>query len=881
MARIERYEERVDTPSGRIDSGGQGMVVGGPRLDLSGFAQYAENLAKAHEQSQINNARASLASLEPQAQLAFRNEYNRIEKTWAPGQAPIAEQISTFINDYTDQVEQSLDNPRAKELVRARSNELRTAYMLQGADAQVKIDTDVRVGSYQQSYDTVTALGAEAPEMFGEELAKLNAVVMADSQLGLVEKQDLVRKHSQNAAYAVAKVQAEAHPERTLASVNALLGISEPVLRVTGNVTDAIIRNESGGRMYADDGSILKGPAIQSPNGVIHAYGKYQLLESTAQEQARKLGIPWDREKFLRGRTGNAAQDAETAAYHEQLGQAYIADQNREFNGDPLAIAAAHNMGPEATRGWIAGRPYQTQSGKWWYPKGPKDMEALPAETRKYLDNLGPIEAQAVSVDGEDAVPYRLLTPEQQLAVRSAAQSRLSEMNRQKEAAFAVSRDLFKQRLEDLETAAKAGDPIDVPPMDEMTTFLGPAGAILKQKQLVGYQAMAGTLKALPGLTNAELQAVANAPNPEGTMDRENRQFIRDTVARQAQQILTARENDPGAAAAQSSAVRSSLVDWQGKAKAYYDEPTPANFVAMSDAQATYINTSFAQQRQWGVIEPKLPNDVVTGIADGFRAGLAKGEASAVTRMSVLPKQLGSYEAIRQVGDKTGDLGWFAMEGVPASVINQLAVAKGVKPDEANKLLPANVKPADVREAVNKAFAPLTQTFTMPGLDQAGDPTSATRYLNGGVTLATSYLASGQASNATEAATMAYRSLYETRETVVDGVRVPNSFDANQVAVGMRRRLATLQPQQMYARTPSPGLTLEETQSRILRNVRANGKWVTNETGDGAYLMVAGKPALDAAGQPIQAKFTDLQATDQAEVSVDHLQMGRDRTRMR
>lgn len=861
MARINQYETRVDTPSGRIDAGGGAITPPQFRLDFSGFAQYAENLAQAHEQSQINNARANLASLEPQAQLDFRNEYNRIEKSWAPGQPPIAEQISTYINDYTEKVSQGLDNPKAQELVRNRANELRTAYMLQGADAQVKIDTDVRVGQYTQSYDTVAALGSEVPEQFGLELAKLNDAVMQDSQLSLVEKQELVTKNSRAAAYSVAKVQAEAHPERTLASINSLLGIAEPVLRVSGNVSDAIIRNESGGRMYADSGEILKGPAIQSPSGTIHAYGKYQLLESTAKEQAAKLGIPWDREKFLRARTGDAAKDAETAAYHDQLGQAYIADQQREFNGDALAVAAAHNMGPEATRGWVAGRPYQTQSGKWWYPDGPKDMKALPAETRQYLEKLGPVEAQSVAVDGEDAVPYRLLDPEQQLAVRSAAQSRLSELNRQKEAAFTVSRDLFKQRLDDLEAAAKAGDPIDVPPMDEMVTFLGPAGAILKQRELVGYQAMAGTLKALPGLTNAELDAVANAPNPEGVEGRENRQFVRDTVATKAKQILALRQNDPGLAAAQSSpGVQAAYAQWQAAANAFYSagpNATPDQFEAMNSAQAGYVNTSFAQQKQWGVVEPKLPNDVVNGIARGFHAGLASGDPTAVMRMSQVPNQMKSYAAIKQIGDKAGDLGWFAMEGVPPSIVNQMAQARAVKPDEANKLLPPNVKPADVRDAVNKAFAPLVQTFTMPGLDMAGDVSSASRYLNGGVTLATAYLASGQASNATEAARMAYQNLYADRETVMNGVRIPNNFNAEQVSQGMRNRLGNLAPQQMFVRTPSPGLTLEDTQARVLRNVRLNGRWITNETGDGAYLMVAGKPALDAGGQPIGIKFSE------------------------
>lgn len=864
MARINRYESQVDTPSGRVDAGSGAMNVPSFRLDFAGFQQGLDNLAKQREEAEINNARANLASLEPQAQLDFRNEYNRIKRTWAPGQAPIAEQISAYIEDYTGKVSQGFD-PRTQAAVRERANQLRTGYMLEGADSQTTIETDYRVGQYQGSYDNVAAFGMEAPEQFGLELAKLNSAVMEDSQLPIVERQRLVQQNSQNAAFSVAKVQAEASPEITLATTNAILGIREPVLKPSGDITASIIRNESGGRMYADSGEILKGPAITTRDGkTVHAYGKYQLLESTAREQAAKLGIPWNPELFLRGKTGDAAKDAETAAYHDQLGNAYIADQQREFNGDPLAIAAAHNMGPEATRGWVAGRPYQTQSGKWWYPKGPKDMTAMPEETRNYISKLGTVEdAPLADVSTEDAVALRLLSPEQVLSVRSAAQSRLAELNRQNEAKFAVDRTLFAQRVDDLEATAKAGDPIEIPSFDEMVTFLGPAQAILKTRQLAGYQQMASSLKSLPGLTNGELQAVANMPNPEGPEDRENRQFVRDTLSAKAKGILALRENDPGQAAVQTSdAVKTAYSAWQQSAQAFHQagpQATPEQFEAVNQAQVNYINTSFAQQKQWGVIEPKLPNDVVTGLAKSFQVGVASGDPVAVMRMSNLPSQLGSYAAIKQVGDKAGDLGWFAMEGVAPNVINQLAQARAIKPEEANKLLPSNVKPADIRDAVNKSFGPLMSTFAMPGLDMTSDVTSATRYLNGGITLATSYMASGQASSASEAADMAYQTLYADRETVINGIRVPNNFNAQEVSEGLRRRLGNLPPTSMYVRTPSPGLTLEETQSRVLRNVRMNGKWITNETGDGAYLMVAGKPALDSTGTPIQAKFAEAQ----------------------
>lgn len=869
--RINQYESRVDTPIKAIDGGAAPILPGSPDVTrgMDMVAQAFGEIARAQEQSSAANAQAELASLEPQAQLDFRNKFNEVKNTWAPGAEPMADQMSKYIQDYTTQATAGVSNPRARELITKRANELRTSYMLQGADAQVGAEVEYRTGQYVSSYQTVADLSFTQPEKFGLEVAKLNATVMADEQIPLVKRQEIVQKHAREAANQVAKVQAESNPQQVIALTGSMLGITEPVLKTTGgkiDINEAIIRNESGGRMYGDGGEVLRGPAITTAGGqTIHAYGKYQLLESTAQQQAAKIGLPWDRALFLRGRTGDAAKDAETAAYHDQLGQAYIADQNRVFGGNPILIAAAHNMGPEATKGWAEGRPYQTQSGKWWYPKQPMDMAAMPEETRKYIGKLGVVEEQAPAaptegVAGEYTVPFRLLDGQQLLAARSAAQSRLAEINRQNEAKFAVDRDLFKQRIDDLEVAGKAGDAFEVPAFDEMVTFLGPAQAILQTRKLQGYQAMSQALKSLPGLTNAELTAAANMPNPEGTEDRANRQFMRDTVTDQAEKIIALRKSDPGLAAQDAPGVQAAYASWQDAAH-QMKEAGPMATQEMVDArdaaQQHYITTSFAQQRSWGIVEPKLPQDVLSGLTDGFNYNLKNGNVPQAVRVfSELPKQLGSYEAINQVGEKGGDMAWFAMEGVSPTVISQLNQAAGLKSDEVGKFLPTNVKPADINREVQKAFGPLLATLNSPNIDQAAsDPGTAGRYARNGYSLAAQYLIGGQASTAKEAANMAYKALYADRETIVNGLRVPNSFDSSKVVAGLGQQIARLTPDQMFVAQASPGLSEADTRNRILRTVRENGRWITDERGTGAYLMAAGKPVMGVDGKPIHRTY--------------------------
>lgn len=870
--RIPQYQQQVATPGGEI-AGAQGRGVSPFNINLGGFQRFEQDLKQARVETEINNANAEISAEEPRAQLALATKFNEVTTAWTPDQKPVPEQMFEYIDQYRAEAEQRITNPRAKELMAERANKFKTQYGLEGFAFQQKAEVDLRVGTYESTYQNIADLSSTNPSMFAGELARANAVVMQDSQIPARMKDEFIRKQSQAAAMKVAKAQSELNPHETFALANALLGVSEPVLKMpagtASNLYADIARVESGGRLYDEAGKILRGPAITKADGSTEfAYGRYQLLEGSAKKMAKDLGMEWKPDVFFRERTGNAAIDAETDQYHETLGRGYIDQQQAAFGGNPILVAAAHNMGAGATKGWAMGVPYQTQSGKWWYPKQPMDMAAMPTETRKYIEKLGPVTERkmdtVVDTKAEDATAFRLLSTEDLIAVRGAAQSNLAELQRQRDAANAINKDLFKSRITDIEVAAKNGDAVQIPPDEELLTYLGPAQAALTKQRLMGYQSMAGALKRLPGLSNAELQATADMPDPEGAEDRENRQFMRDTIATQAQAQLAARAADPGKASMSSEMVQTAYGGYVSASQAVQQagkQSTPEQLDQLNTAKSNFFKASFAQQRQWGIAEPKLPAAVVEDIATGFRTQFAGGDVtSATVRMQNLPRELGSFDAIQQIGNKTGDLGWFAMEGVPPEVMTVLHAATVQKPEEMSKLLPASVKHTDVDKAVALAFAPLTQTFSVPDIDGAGDAVTAGRYLNGGKALATQYLISGQASSAKEAASMAYQSLYADREAVVDGYRVPRNFDADRVKAGLQRTLFSMKPEAVYLRAPMPGLTDTETRANIVRNVQKNGRWVTNEDGSGVYLMVAGMPARGADGKPIQVPYTKAQA---------------------
>lgn len=862
--RIPQYTPQVGTPSGTI-AGAEGRGYRPVEVDVSGFARFADAMVAKREEAEENDARAALAAEEPRAQLALATEYARITREWTPGAEPIPDQMGRAVDAVRTEAESRITHPKARELLAARANELRTHYNLQGfAYEQGKL-LDNRVATYENGYRDAANLSATDPTQFAVQIASLNAAVHADTQLPEAAKAEFVRKQTQAAALQVAKAQAEISPDKVAGFTGALLGISMPTMRLPAgtDIAAEIVKRESRNRMYGDDGGVLRGPAIKTQAGAtIHAYGPYQLLEDTAKAQARELGVPWKPEVFHRGKTGDVRTDAETREYHDLLGQSYIQTQQALFGGNPVLVAAAHNMGPAATKGWAAGRPYQTQSGKWWYPKAPMDMSALPEETRKYVQGLGVSEqpiAASVDASGEDATLYRLLDSDDLIAVRGIAMANLAEQQRQKAEALQVGRDLFKQRVDDMEVAAKHGDPIELPSDGELSVYLGPAQAALTKQRLLNYQQMASGLKQLPALSNDELQAVANAPDPDGTVDRENRQFVRDTMAEQAGKVLAARKTDPGQAAIDTSAaVRDTYAAWGERATEFYNagaQATPEQFTAMAKAQADFVRIAFAQQRQWGFTQPKLPKVVLDKMAEGFRVQMERDPVQAAERIASLPDLLGADEAIAQVGNKIGPLAWLAMDGVPGLTLAKLQAMRALPEAKRMELLPAGTSKADIEAAVRGAFDPL-----LASLAHQHDPVTAERYRDAGMTLTIEKL-SRNGGSLKEAAQAAYAELFGDRNAVNGSYRVDTRHhDATAVARGLDRYLATLPAERLQV-APEPGFTLAESQQRKARSMRQRAFWVNNAAGTGVFLMHPDGPVRDVDGNPIEVPFASAAAT--------------------
>jgi len=104
------------------------------------------------------------------------------------------------------------------------------------------------------------------------------------------------------------------------------------------------------------------------------ARGLMQLMPATARQVARRLKVPYSREKLLND-----------PAYNLMLGRAYLADLAAKYDGSYILALAAYNAGPARANSWISSfgdpRKRGVDAVDW--------IESLPfEETRNYVQRI-------------------------------------------------------------------------------------------------------------------------------------------------------------------------------------------------------------------------------------------------------------------------------------------------------------------------------------------------------------------------------------------------------------------------------------------------------------------------------------------------------------
>jgi hypothetical protein len=317
--------------------------------------------------------------------------------------------------------------------------------------------------------------------------------------------------------------------------------------------------------------------------------------------------------------------------------------------------------------------------------------------------------------------------------------------------------------------------------------------------------------------------------------------------------LLAARNSDPGKAAQdQSQPVSAAFSAWAAAANQYYEagkQATPEAHAAMVKSQAAYVRTSFAQQRQWGVVKPMLPTMVVSKMEQGFFANLENNPEQAAQSMASLPELLGNDEAVSQVVDKIGPLGRLAVDGVPGLSLARIRAAQQIPQADQLKLI-GNTTSGQIDQAVMSAFSPFFSTLAMQGGDDAA--TAANDYRKAANALVMDRVSRGESPKA--AATAAYGELFADRNAVNGSYFVDTTrYEATKVDSGLSAILAAYPADGLLVEM-EPGFTLEETQARKLRQVHREARWVN--AGDDTVMLVHNNgPVLNRNGAPVQIKF--------------------------
>lgn len=145
----------------------------------------------------------------------------------------------------------------------------------------------------------------------------------------------------------------------TAAAAQAMAGYQSNIAPTDfGRLSNLVIGRESGGRQFGADGKPLTSSA--------GAVGIAQVLPSTGPEAAKLAGLPWDEEKFKND-----------PAYNRALGEAYLQEQLRVFQGNVPQGLAAYNAGPGAVKAAIREANKNGTPAQW--------LSYLPKETRDYV----------------------------------------------------------------------------------------------------------------------------------------------------------------------------------------------------------------------------------------------------------------------------------------------------------------------------------------------------------------------------------------------------------------------------------------------------------------------------------------------------------------
>ncbi|WP_251987380.1 transglycosylase SLT domain-containing protein [Escherichia coli] len=582
----------------------------------------------------------------------------------------------------------------------------------------------------------------------------------------------------------------------------------------------AMIWHESGGNQYGKDGLPLV-----SPKGAV---GVAQVMEDTGPEAARLAGVPWDRGKWLND-----------TRYNAKLGQAYFGAQMKKYDNNPVLAVAAYNAGPGEVDGWIK----QFGDPRTGAVSNEQFAAAIPYdETRNYVAKVtGSAPAIPGTATMENLINqpfWDAMSPQN----KSAMMSKVAGMYDMQAAAGRVS---LQSRMQDDLAKLESGQKVN--PISErewlavMPLQASPAERIQMRESFQQYQ-QAMTLQPVyqsivQGSAQQGIAAVQSMVPQEDDPDFKFKQSLYATAQAKLNQVIKARESDPGTwLQANSPVVKNAFEQYQN-----------------NQASGEYLVSRLqAEKDRLGINSKKvLPDAMVNNLI----SQIDNNKESSVTAIQSVAQSFGKYS------DQV-------MQQVQKSAYPALQVIMATNNPRAANALWQNrsVKTSDLRGTFEKTDADSADSswndqakdFAGTMVVQPGGAAVWNNFNEQGKRLTYTYMQRGMSPG--DAAKQAYQDVLGEQYQTNGTWRMPNNsgHDIRDVNDGANEYLKNLSADQIMPLIGDARLPDEVNREQSISRIRENAQWVTNSNETGLTLMMNGLLINNAQGQPITVPFADL-----------------------
>lgn len=582
----------------------------------------------------------------------------------------------------------------------------------------------------------------------------------------------------------------------------------------------SIIWQESGGNQFGKDGAPLV-----SPKGAV---GAAQVMESTGPEAASLAGLPWDRDKWLND-----------PRYNVQLGKAYFGAQLKKYDNNPVLAVAAYNAGPGAVDEWIK----QFGDPRDGTVSNAQFAAAIPyEETRNYVAK---VTGSAGSIPGNATIenlvnqPFWNAMSPQKKSVMLSKQAGLYDMQ------AAAGRVSLQSRMQDDLAKLESGQKVN--PISErewlavMPLQASPSERIQLQQSFEQYQ-QAMTLQPvyqsiIQGSAQQGIAAVQSMVPQEDDPDFKFKQNLYATAQAKLNQVIKARESDPGTwLQANSPVVKNAFEQYQN-----------------NQASGEYLVSRLqAEKDRLGINSKKvLPDTMVNNLI----SQIDNNKESSVAAIQSVAQSFGKYS------DQV-------MQQVQKSAYPALQVIMATNNPRAANALWQNrsVKTSDLRGSFEKTDADSADSswndqakdFAGTMVVQPGGTAVWNNFNEQGKRLTYTYMQRGMSPG--DAAKQAYQDVLGEQYQTNGTWRMPNNagHDIRDVNDGANEYLKKLSADQIMPLIGDARLPDEVNREQSISRIRDNAQWVTNSDETGLTLMMNGLLINNAQGQPITVSFADL-----------------------